>query len=603
MISGGFTINGGAGIGYLHIYTNASTTFSGPAPAVGLQAQVTGTGSATTSITATSVTTTGAGSPAPIPTQGAKISTAGPVTGTFSGGFTINAGKNVGYIHIYTNASTIFNGGAPAAGSYVQVTGTGSLSSSITGTYVTKYATAPSSVTDSGTAVAATSYGFTLNDGTNVAVPIVMNAATIVGGAPLVAGSAVKVTGTGAANASITAQQIVVTAATSPPTPTPPPISTTHVMTADYLGAPYGTTSIAWSAATPYLTWAQVSTSNANAVSAAGIKTQYYIDPNREVSGDPLYNADETTFAHDCNGNRVSDTYNGTLTQYVMDPSSASMQTLFATYIARIAAYAHYDALYEDDAGPLSGYAPYTPFTAMPCNYSDSAWLSNGLVLNNVPPIPVIYNGLSALNGHSPSLGLGLLASTNTIGANYEHCYSDNAQPKMNGWNWQAIEDSEIDVVAAHKLFECQLRNSGAASSSTDARIYAYASFLLTYDPATSIYWSEFATTSGLHVFPEAQLVATNPKVAAPGDISGLLQNGGAYGREFGACYIAGNFVGPCAAVVNPDSQLSHAFPYPQYTHTLVLSGGGVLDGGTAAANGPAPPLSLAPSEAAIVFP
>jgi hypothetical protein len=61
--------------------------------------------------------------------------------------------------------------------------------------------------------------------------------------------------------------------------------------------------------------------------------------------------------------------------------------------------------------------------------------------------------------------------------------------------------------------------------------------------------------------------------------------------------------VGSCAVVVNSDTASPHPFPYPQYTHTLVLSGNGVLDGGAAATNGPPPPVNLPASEAAIVFP
>ncbi|MBV8148649.1 MAG: hypothetical protein JO092_06135, partial [Candidatus Eremiobacteraeota bacterium] len=61
--------------------------------------------------------------------------------------------------------------------------------------------------------------------------------------------------------------------------------------------------------------------------------------------------------------------------------------------------------------------------------------------------------------------------------------------------------------------------------------------------------------------------------------------------------------VGACAVVVNPDSGSAHPFPFPQYTHTLVLNGGGILDGGTVSTSGPPPPLNLAADEAAIVFP
>ena len=138
---------------------------------------------------------------------------------------------------------------------------------------------------------------------------------------------------------------------------------------------------------------------------------------------------------------------------------------------------------------------------------------------NNSAPLPVIINGLNVLNGHNPSMAISLLASSNTMGGNYEHCYSDDASAKNNGWLWTAEENSELQVNAQNKVFSCQERNTSDASANTDARLYAYASFLLTYNPTTNILWEAFGTPSNFHVFPEQQLVAMNPKVSAPSDI------------------------------------------------------------------------------------
>jgi hypothetical protein len=51
----GFTLKAGKSCGFLHIYTNSRTRFSGPKPAVGLAASVVGAGNCATSLTATSV--------------------------------------------------------------------------------------------------------------------------------------------------------------------------------------------------------------------------------------------------------------------------------------------------------------------------------------------------------------------------------------------------------------------------------------------------------------------------------------------------------------------------------------------------------------------
>jgi hypothetical protein len=652
-ISGGFTmiVDSGCGAtdhGHLHVFINAYTQVTGGPPAVGLYAQVIGTGSCPTSATATSVTITSGpptspspspssnpssgpssvpstipsyapstipspppytqptGSPIPLPSG--QLTVGSTISALWSGGFTIapEAYDGLGNMHIYTNSSTAYGGGSPKTGLYAQVTGTGPFTN-FHAAYVALYSGAPGTVTVSGTATAATPYGFLLtpsssySSGSYKSIPVIVNRNSVVAGRQLVIGSLVKVVGTGAANESVLAIQVVVSVASPAPgtgPPTPAPIPQTHVLTADYLnGSPSAP------AAAPYLTWAQTGSQYANAISAAGIKTQVYVDPNRTSAntGDPLYTSDETTFAHDCYGNRITATYSASKTLYVMNIGEQSMQSLFASVVSSQLALAHFDAVYEDDAGPLSEMV-FTPFSAMPCNYSDSQWLGYGQAIDQVSPVPVIFNGLDALNGQNVSMSIGLLSSSNTFGGNYEDCYSSPSSPKIGTWVWQATENTELQVNAQQKTFECQLGNQGSAASETDARLYGLASFLLTYNPATSILWEEFATSSGLHVMPEEQLVALDPIGSAPSSVAALMQTGGSYGRQYGECFLAGTYVGSCAVVVNPNNN-AVTFPFPQYTHTLVLSGSGVLDGGSASINGQAPPLYLPANEAAIVFP
>lgn len=70
MFKGGFTVQGGKGVGNLHVYVNSSTTVYGT-PALNAQVKATGTGSYSTSLTATTVSVNGATatpSPTPAPT-------------------------------------------------------------------------------------------------------------------------------------------------------------------------------------------------------------------------------------------------------------------------------------------------------------------------------------------------------------------------------------------------------------------------------------------------------------------------------------------------------------------------------------------------------
>ena len=105
---------------------------------------------------------------------------------------------------------------------------------------------------------------------------------------------------------------------------------------------------------------------------------------------------------------------------------------------------------------------------------------------------------------------------------------------------------------------------------------------------------------------PEAELVAKNPVLPEPSKPSDMLQQGGAFGRQYKACYFHGNYVGPCAAVVNSNQPGKPAVPFPwssTYHHTLAVSGYGVLDGGTAKFNGPAPPQTMDSGTGIIAFP
>lgn len=631
-VTDGFTIHTTSG--YLNIFVLPGTTVNGSTTIrVGEQIQATGIGSLSTQIAASTITV-GSTSPTPSPTgkpttQPTAIPTptatptptpsgvptlepttgpviavpsgvstwAGPFVGSISGGFEIHT--PYGYANVYTNGNTVVKG-TLKVGQYVQATGTGTPSTKFTGQYVSAYSTQPGTTTAAGTVAAQTGYGFTLNaGGSYTAVPVVLNSSTIVAGASLAVGTSVQVTGAGAESASIIAAQIVVAQPTAPPTPTPAPISQTHVLTADYLGSPWGSTSISWAAAAPFLSWAEVSPANSSAVHATGIKTQLYGDATLSSVNSPMYAPTESAFAHDCNGNRITTSLDGT-TLYLMDVTSPSLQAAWQQYTASTGGA--YDAVFEDDDGPLTDDTSFR-FSAMPCNYSDAAWMAGDEAVNQASALPVIFNGLAATGGQPVSPSISLLSGSNVVGAEREGCYTSPSIIKEDGSLWQAEEDTEIDVATQHKFFECYADGPGSSGSNTDARLYVFASFLLTYDPSTTTLWDRFTTTTGFEVNPETALVALDPKVPEPSEISALQQSGGTYGREYGQCYLRGQFVGACAVVVNPDSGSSHLFPFPQYTHTLVLSGSGVLDGGTVSVSGPPPPEYLGADEAAVVFP
>jgi hypothetical protein len=525
-------------------------------------------------------------------TNPAHLTVAGPVVATFSGGFTIKTGSTCpggGDLHVYTHSDTKLSGPAPAIGENAKVYGQGSCDSAVAALTVTT--TKPTTVTVQGQIVALIAKGFVIQTGSSCPgggkLNVFTSSSTVRNGPGPAVGLNASASGQGSCTSAIAASTVTTSA--------PKSSAQAHVLTADYLGAPNGTSSISWSSAAPYLTWAQTGTGAADAISASGIKTEYYTDPNDTSNdGDALFTSNSATFAQTCGGARI--TYNwDDHTFYVMNIGSPTMQSLYASYVASIAAQAHFNAIYEDQAGALSNLSAY------PCNYSNSAWIAYGKELIQASPLPIMFNGLSGLYNDGVSLSIQLLAASNALGGTYEHCYSDDSTAKMHTWVWQAMEETELAVGQLGKQFRCQLRNSNDASQNTDARIYAYASFLLTYTPSTSQLWEEFSTPSGLHVMPESGLVALSP-TTNPSSLASLQQSGGAYGRQFSQCYYRGSSLGPCAVAVNP-SYGSVPFPFTQYHHTLVLAGYGVLDGGKIYTDGDAPPATLPAEEAAIVFP
>jgi hypothetical protein len=353
------------------------------------------------------------------------------------------------------------------------------------------------------------------------------------------------------------------------------------------LGGSEGGAVLSWNQAAKWLTWAYTDVTDSSAIHYAGIKTMYYTQPNRQGPGGAEYSSDETTFAHDCSGSRIHAT--NYPSHYLMDPSSSHLGQLWHSEVQTVTSSwgGVYDAIYED----LSDTIIYT--TAKPCGFVQSNWTAASNNLNsaeNASGIPLVYNGLAVLVDHSdgsksPSASIALNATSS--GGMFEGCYTSSSPSELVGSEWLATEDTEIQMAQAHKTFFCRGLANGDGAASVSVRLWQLASFLLTYDPNTSVLGESFATPGGFHVFPEMGLVATQPLVSEPGDISSLAQSGGAYGREYKRCYLSGHYVGPCAIAVNVLSYTTVPFPWPtKYHHALFMAGEGIYDGGAVSTTG-----------------
>ncbi len=360
-----------------------------------------------------------------------------------------------------------------------------------------------------------------------------------------------------------------------------------HLLTAEYFAD--GGLHFSFATVVPWLTWAWATQTQSLALRPMGIKTMPYTNPNRQNVGDDMYTNDETTFAHDCNGNRIRFSARNNI--YLMNPASTDLGKLWKGVANRDFPF---DAVYDDTPDNLTG------ASSMPCNFNQSTWTAYLNALNLSLNLPVIYNGLGNLNGVNISTAFGLNPST--IGGVMEGCYADlgNNRPKLNVWKTE--EDTEIQMASLRKLFICRGLNVSTASGQVPERLYMVGSFLLAYDTSNSIISEKFATPSNFGVEPEDELVPTQPLKAAPRSVADLRQASGAYGREYAACYLKGKLIGACAIIVNSDIGAETNPWKGKYQHTLTLSGGGVLDGGTVSATGPAPPAYIGATSAVIAL-
>jgi hypothetical protein len=377
----------------------------------------------------------------------------------------------------------------------------------------------------------------------------------------------------------------------------------------------YKGSTVSPSVAAPYLTWAaNPSESNLAQVKAAKLKAYVYTDgvvqypcPGCSHLWTPLQ-AQSQYVARDCAGEVLQ---NGA--GEIVDVTKSGWHALWVGEVeneyAKVAP-SSWDAVFADDSA-----APHFE-GFVPCGTTASTFTAAIYKMLAATRRPVIFNGLS-VSAKQPEERT-LYAVPNVIGGMRETCYSGSSafgfardfvvtteQHFYGAPNdeWTQTEDDQLYAARLGKLFVCLSNAADQGASATGARTYVYASFLLTYDPRTSILFEEFAPTrpGGLTVYPETGLVPTHPDRSQPMEVASLAR-GGVYVREYDSCFYRGSYVGRCAAVVNPGSA-SQTYPLgSKYQHTLVLSGGGVLEGGVASTSGPAPKSFVEGSSAVIAI-
>lgn len=322
-----------------------------------------------------------------------------------------------------------------------------------------------------------------------------------------------------------------------------------------------------------------------------------------------LINNNPQYIARDCSGNILSPDGNPAISEYA-DITQAGWRSLWDNFWTT---FSEFDSppgtIFSDAAGDQGVYA---------CGANGATYAADLASLFQNAPYPVIANNVFESSGAGTDWHT-VDAPSNVIGAMADSdCYADNGAYGHRGDfaitqanhsygysvdSWTQRENDELYLASQGKLFVCLIGASDTASQEPALRMYAYASLMLTYNLSSTIYFTYWQTNTStqVEVYPETGLVPTNPVVATPGSVASL-QVDGVYAREYGDCFYRGSDEGPCAAVVN-SSTSAQAAPFAgKYTNTMVLSGGGALEGGTVSFRGPPPPSTMSSGTAYIAF-
>lgn len=292
--------------------------------------------------------------------------------------------------------------------------------------------------------------------------------------------------------------------------------------------------------------------------------------------------------------------------QEAFNPANPQTRRAYAEHTRALAAESSaWDYFEADDAGKRLD-AVWYGFNSPGVEIArDAEWIAAHSLLLASAARPIIINGASY--DWRPEYQDAFLLAPNVAGAFNENCFStDYGSGYMTDRRWLDEADAILDVLANRRLDICWGEYPGGRSSAPH-RLYHFASWLLTYDPAYSVIFPMFKAPdrgpkgAEISVYDEEHIVPTAPRKTASRSIAHLVRKR-LYVREFGACFYARRPIGACAALVNPSESESAAVPPLDATYKRTLSlpatslyGGGKVDWK------PGTPDALGPHSAAIL--
>lgn len=359
-------------------------------------------------------------------------------------------------------------------------------------------------------------------------------------------------------------------------------------------GPPYGVTmnGSLWSVLANYINYDDsMPNTLLSSATANGITSGYYFDPNQKctLANNPACGNTnlassyvESSFAHDCSGNRVyvSNTANhNTLTE----PRSNTLISDVNAVDIDPQLTSGYTFAWADNFIPRSylttdsgAYTSTTATTPQPyCGYSDSSYLAGIRQLVTNLDMPIAFNGASR-----SQIASGIGMSPNSIEGTCDSCFSSTVHNKewlqdVNGPLWLDQVDAELVTGKLGKIFNAKTYGTSYLQTN-DIQGYILASLLIGWSPSvTESMTGKTPESLQAAIPPGINIIPMNPVIPA----SALMQAssarvGDVYARAYRDCYYYGHNLGKCVAIVNPDPNNVANVPdtfTSGYTHALTV--------------------------------
>ena len=322
-----------------------------------------------------------------------------------------------------------------------------------------------------------------------------------------------------------------------------------------------------------------------------------------------LVTRDESAWLHDARGARLHRFVSPKFQyQEILRVGSPSARRAYARTTAAILAHSPLlDGFEADDSGGTITSADgrfgsnlWGDFSGAGVEFrTDEDWIAGEAAMLASAGRPVFLNGADP--NWQPAYGGRFLDLPFVLGQQFEGCFNNGT-----GSGYRYTERDDAFRKEANGILAVQAHRKSAycyptGDTSPEHRLYAYAAWLLVFDPRWSVYEMTVTQVDGHALYPETELVPRDPQRTAR-TVDDLRAGGGVYVREFGACEIGGRAIGACATVVNADSRATAALPRlgRAYAAHVELDARSLFVGGTAHV-GRGVPLSLPPATAAIL--